>query len=218
LRTIISFEGDSTPRERLIPPIPRASPLAAGIILACVGVFLVATLSGDGSIGVRLWEVGTLGALTLLAALISSAAALHVSIFSVLVVVSSGTSGMGMHPFPLLFALAGYGLVVVATPQLRETISWLHTGSLERGLRPLVAITVIASAAGMSIWFLVAGSEVSEVVGQFDELPVWALLPVGATFAVVNAGAEEAAFRGILMDGVVSAVGLVGALLIQGLN
>jgi uncharacterized protein len=215
LRTIVSFEGDSTPRERLTPEIPRTSRLAAGVILACVGVFLLATLSSDGSIGVRLWEVGTLGALALLAALISSAAALHVSIFSILVVLSSGTSGMGMHPFPLLFALAGYGLVVVVTPELRETTFWLHSGSLERGLRPLVIVAVVTSATGMSLWFLLAGSEVSEVVRQFDELPVWALLPVGATFAVVNAGAEEAAFRGILMDGLVSAVGLTGALLIQ---
>jgi membrane protease YdiL (CAAX protease family) len=44
---------------------------------------------------------------------------------------------------------------------------------------------------------------------------MWALLPVGAIFALVNAGAEEAAFRGVVMDALVSAVGVMGAVLIQ---
>lgn len=47
------------------------------------------------------------------------------------------------------------------------------------------------------------------------EVPVWALPPVGLFFALVNAGAEEAAFRGVLLDSIHSAVGTTAALFIQ---
>jgi CAAX protease family protein len=40
-------------------------------------------------------------------------------------------------------------------------------------------------------------------------------VPIGAIFALVNAGAEEAAFRGVLMDALTSAVGIAGAVVIQ---
>jgi membrane protease YdiL (CAAX protease family) len=215
LRTTISRDGDLTPSERLIPPIPRTSPPAAGVILACVGIFSVAGLSQSGFSDVSLWVVAALGVLVLAAALTGSAAALHITIFCFFVMLSYRTPGMGIHPFPLVSALAGYGVVVLGTPRLRETTFWLHTGSLEVKVRRLVLVAVVASAIGLPIWSWLVGPEVREMVAAFDDLPTWALLPIGATFALVNAGAEEAAFRGILMDALVSAVGEAGAVVIQ---
>jgi hypothetical protein len=99
-RTTISPDTDLTPPERLIPPIPRASAPAAAIVLACVALLALAGLSQGGFFGVPLWVVWTLGGLLLLAAVIPSSAALHVTTFSVLVVLSYRTIGMGIHPFP----------------------------------------------------------------------------------------------------------------------
>jgi membrane protease YdiL (CAAX protease family) len=155
------------------------------------------------------------GLLVLLAAMASSAAALHVTIFCILVVLSYRTPGMGIHPFPLVAALAGYGVVVLATAELRETMYWLHTGSLEPEVRRLVILAVLAPAVSLPVWYWLVGPEVREIVAAFDHLPRWALLPIGATFALVNAGAEEAAFRGILMDALLGAVGVAGAVVIQ---
>lgn len=215
LTTTISRDSDLTPLDRLIPQIPRTSAPGACIILACVGVFSFAGLSQSGFFGVQSWALLTLSFLVLLAAMTASAAALHVAIFCILVVLSYRTPGMGMHPFPLVGALAGYALVVLATPRLRETMFWLHTGSLEAGVRWLVIFAAASSAVSLPVWYLLVGPEVRQIVAAFDDLPMWALLPVGAIFALVNAGAEEAAFRGVLMDALVSAVGVMGAVLIQ---
>jgi uncharacterized protein len=215
LRAAMSLDGDLTPVERLIPPIPRTSTPAAGIILACVGVFALAGLSKNGFFGVPLWVLPALGLLVLLAVMTSSAAAVHVTVFSILVVLSYRSPGMGIHPFPLVVALAGYGIVVLAVAKLRETMYWLYTGSLELELRRLVVLAVLAPAVSLPAWYWLVGPEVRDLVAAFDHLPRWALLPIGATFALVNAGAEEAAFRGILMDALMGAVGVAGAVVIQ---
>jgi len=82
-------------------------------------------------------------------------------------------------------------------------------------VRRLVIFAAASSAVSLPVWYLLVGPEVRQIVAAFDDLPMWALLPVGAIFALVNAGAEEAAFRGVLMDALVSAVGVTGAVLIQ---
>jgi membrane protease YdiL (CAAX protease family) len=214
-RTTISPDTDLTPPVRLIPPIPRASAPAAAIVLACVALLALAGLSQGGFFGVPLWVLWTLGGLLLLATVTAPPAALHVTIFSVLVVLSYRTPGMGIHPFPLVGALAGYCMVVLAVPRLRESAFWLHTGSLDAGVRRLVILAIVAPAVSLPTWYWLVGPELRELVAAFDDLAVWALFPVAATFALVNAGAEEAAFRGILMDALVSGVGVGGAVVIQ---
>jgi membrane protease YdiL (CAAX protease family) len=215
VQSAMSRDRDSTPLDRLIPPIPRTSTIGACVILICVGVFAFAGLSQGGFFGVGLWVPLALGILVVLAAVTRSAAALHVTIFCVLVVLSYRTPGMGMHPFPLVAALAGYGLVVLATPWLSETTFWPHTGSLDADVRRLVAIAVVLPAVTLPLWYWLVGPEVREIVTAFEDLPAWALVPIGAIFALVNAGAEEAAFRGVLMDALTSAVGIAGAVVIQ---
>lgn len=212
---MVSADGDSTPPDRLIPAIPRSSRPAAAIILACVALYSLAGFLPGGFFGAPLWLVGALGLLVGLATAIRSAAAAHATIFSVLVMIAYRTPGMGIHPFPLLTALAGYGLVVLITPQLRETVFWLHTGSLEAGVRRLLILAIIAPAISLPVWFYVVGPEIRELVVKYDDLPLWALVPIGGTFALVNAACEEAAFRGILMDALVGAVGIATALGVQ---
>ena len=55
-----------------------------------MGLFSFAGLSQNGFFGVQSWALLTLSFLVLLAAMTASAAALHVSIFCILVVLSTG--------------------------------------------------------------------------------------------------------------------------------
>jgi membrane protease YdiL (CAAX protease family) len=206
---------DTTPPERRIPPASQASAPATAIILVSVGVFVLGGVLQGDFYRIPLWALGTFVVLTLCAAMTSSTAALHVTVFCSLVVFAYRSPGMAMHPFPLMVALGGYGVVVVATARLRETTFWLHTGSLELGVIRLVLIAVVVAGAALPAWYLLTNPKVDPVVAVIAELPLWALLPIGVFFALVNAGAEEAAFRGILMYGLQSAVGIPGALLIQ---
>jgi membrane protease YdiL (CAAX protease family) len=208
-------QPDTTPPERLIPPTSRAATPAAAIILVSVGVFsLAGVLRGDFS-RIPVWALGTFVVLTLCAAMTTSTAALHVTVFCSLVAFAYRSPGMAMHPFPLIVALGGYGIVVLATARLRETASWLHTGSLDSGVIRLVVVAVVVAGIALPAWYLLADPKVESIVEVIAELPLWALPPIAIFFALVNAGAEEAAFRGILMYGLEGAVGVPGALLVQ---
>jgi membrane protease YdiL (CAAX protease family) len=215
LEEMLHAGSHATPAERLIPLPERASTPAAAIILAAVALFSLTSLLPTGFFHVPLWVVGMWSLLTLGAAVTASPAALHVAVFCTLVALAYRTSGLAMHPFPLVGALAGYSVVVLATPRLRETVRWLHTGSLEAGVRRLVLVSAALPAIALPAWYLLARPKIAQVVEGVADLPPWILPPVAVFFALVNAGAEEAAFRGILMDALEGAVGVAGALTIQ---
>jgi membrane protease YdiL (CAAX protease family) len=206
---------DTTPPERLIPSPSRASAAGASIILVTVGEFLLAALIDRDFSRIPAWPLGTFVVLALCAAMTTSTTALHVTVFCALVVFAYRSPGMAMHPFPLIVALGGYAVVVLTTPRLRESTSWLRTGSLEIGVIRLVLVAVVLTGVALPAWFLMADPGVEPITDAIGKLPLWALPPIGVFFALANSGAEEVAFRGILMYGLQRAVGVPGALLIQ---
>lgn len=207
--------ADTTSPDRLIPSPSRTSPVGAAIILISVGVFSLGGILQGDFFSIPIWALGTFVVLILCAATLTSTPALHVTIFCSLVVFAYRSPGMAMHPFPLIVALGSYGVVVVVTTRLRETTNWFHTGSLEVAVIRLMVVAVVLAGVALPAWYLLADPKVDPVVGVISEVPLWALAPIGLFFAIVNAGAEEAAFRGLLMYGLESAVGITGALLIQ---
>lgn len=147
---------DSTPRERLAHPPERASARATGVVLVTVALFVLVGLSPEGVVDLPAAGVAAFAGLVLIAAWTHSPAALHVAIFSLLNALAYRTPELGTHPFPLLNALLAYGLIVLSSRRLRESISWLHTGSVEPGIRRLVIGAAAASLVAIPLWFALA--------------------------------------------------------------
>jgi membrane protease YdiL (CAAX protease family) len=82
-------------------------------------------------------------------------------------------------------------------------------------VRRLVIVVSFASIVTLPLWRLLAEPDVTLATELIADLPTGALPAVGLAFAIVNAGVEEAAFRGVLMDSLRSAVGVWGALVLQ---
>jgi membrane protease YdiL (CAAX protease family) len=213
-RSTMRPEVRATPIDRLADPPARTSPAGAAIVLVTVALFSLFVLAADGILNLPAATIAAFGGLVLLAVWSRSPAALHVTIFALLAVLAYRTPEFGSHPFPLLNALLGYAVVVMCTRRLRESLGWLHTGSLEPGVLRLIFGTAAASLIALPIWFALTDRELTGITA-IAEVPVWALAPTGVFFALVNAGVEEAAFRGVLLDSIHSAVGSTGALFIQ---
>jgi membrane protease YdiL (CAAX protease family) len=198
----------------LAGPPAKAPPLAAAAILLAVGLFSVFGLASNGTFKRPAPMIAAFIGLMLLAGWRRWPEALHVTIFLSLAALAYRTPELGPHPFPLLNALLGYGLIVLSSRRLRESIGWLHTGFADEGVQRLALAATTASLVALPIWRALADSDVAETQ-IFANVPLWALPAVGLFFAVVNAGAEEAAFRGVLMNSLHSAVGPTVAVLLQ---
>lgn len=207
-------EVSDTPIERLADPPVRTSAVGAALVLLTVGLFSLSVLAAGGILNLPSATLAAFAGLVLLAVWTRSPAAMHVTIFALLAALAYRTPEFGTHPFPLLNALLGYAVVVMWSRRLRESFGWLHTGSLEPSIRRLILGTTAASLIALAIWFTMTDREFAGITAIAD-VPLWALPPTGLFFALVNAGVEEAAFRGVLLDSIQSAVGAVGALFIQ---
>lgn len=65
------------------------------------------------------------------------------------------------------------------------------------------------------MWRLLATPDVERTVAFVAGVPLYVLPLVALFFALVNALAEEITFRGVLLDGLTSAIGVRAALVIQ---
>lgn len=207
-------EVSDTPVERLADPPARTSAIGAAIVLVTVGLFSLSVLAAGGVLNLPSATIAAFAVLVLLAMWTRSTAAMHMTIFALLAALAYRTPEFGLHPFPLLNALLGYAVVVMCSRRLRESFGWLHTGSLEPGVRRLILGTSAASLVALPIWFAWTDPEFVGLTAIAD-VPVWALPPTGFFFVLVNAGVEETAFRGVLLDSSHSAFGAIAALFVQ---
>jgi membrane protease YdiL (CAAX protease family) len=117
----------------------------------------------------------------------------------------------------------GGGLLVYAVVVRRvawlPTSSWARRGSVDAGVWLLAAACALAAAVGLSVWFAIWRPDIDDLVAAFvPPVPLWLLIVGGVLFSMVNAAVEEAAFRGVLMHGLDSALGPgVAALALQAL-
>jgi hypothetical protein len=126
----------------------------------------------------------------------------------------------GLVPLVVSFAIAA---ILGRRFRTLRPLTKLPRGSLDRDVRWMVAAVVVVAAAGIATWVAAAGPDAySEgtrlAVRQARAQPIWIVAPVGVLFAVANAGAEEAFFRGAFMGGLTDSVGLSAALPIQALS
>lgn len=98
---------------------------------------------------------------------------------------------------PVLLA----GLVSWPFPRARAAWDWLRRGHLSASAILLAAVTAAMATAALLLWALWADylGVGAGLVRSYRDIPRWFLLLVGVpAFALVNAFAEEAIFRGVL--------------------
>jgi hypothetical protein len=196
----------------LAPDPPRAGPFGAAVGVAAVLSFSPALLVPR--------PFGWLVVLALVA--LAAAAwrwgertALHGSLFCALVVAVLQIPGIPW-PLPLVIAFAAHGLLGAIAPPLRGGFPWMRRGAFGRDVALLTAGTALLAGAGLALWFHLARPDVANLVSALRDRPAWALVVGGLLFAVVNAAAEEAAWRGAILHTLDASFGPgLAALLVQ---
>lgn len=208
-------ELEATAPWRLAVPAPPADRPAAALILASVTVFSVAGVVSGGFSTVPAWALAALIGLALLAPARPQPYPVHVALLTALAGVAYAMPGFGRHPFPLLGALCAYIVCVLGSRRLRESLDWARLGLWGPHVSRLVLLTALLPLIGLPAWRLLAAPDVDRAVALVAGLPLWILPVVSLFFALVNAVAEEITFRGVILDGLTSAVGLRAAVLLQ---
>lgn len=216
-RSSLADERGRTPVERLAgEPEPTGRAGTAIVVLTLAG-FAAVGVGADGFTRVPWQAVAAAGVLHLLARRAGSPPAVHTTLLVVLAGLAALTRGFGAHPFPLVGALCAYAFLVATTPSplLRAAGDWLHSGASGPAAGRAALAVGLLPVAGVPLWRLLEGWDAAPAVPGFDDPSPWVLPLVIAFVSLVNAGAEELAFRGVFLDAAWSAVGLPAALALQ---
>jgi uncharacterized protein len=155
-------------------------------------------------------------ALPIIAAALRNWTAVHVCLALALVV---GWSMAGApRAWPLYFAgpLVIYGIVTLAAPPLRGSVSWIRRGRIDATTVALVMVWIALSSGALVAWFFVMEPDVSDVRDKIPEIRGGLLVLGCLVFATVNAAVEEVLWRGVLTAGLEeSGIGPRAAIAIQ---
>jgi CAAX protease family protein len=206
---------DAISPARLAEPPPRSGAAASATILAAVAVFAGVGALAGGITRMPLWALGVLVALLLVARRLPEPYPLHVTLLCTLGAFASVTRGFGIHPFPLFAAMCAYGVIVLVSPRLRLSADWAHSGTWDAGSLRLALLTALLPLVGLPLWRALSLPDLEPLVAIVAGIPAWALPFIGLGFALLNALVEEIAFRGVLLDGLMSAVGVRAAVVLQ---
>ena len=187
-----------------IQPPARASALGTTLILLAVALQAANVFLPRAS---AWWVAVALAGLALTGLATRQVAAVHLALFAASTVVVLPLPFLRPWPLPLVVALVLYGNAALLSPTLRAMPTWLRLGTLDRTTWALVGATIAVSAVALVIWNAAARPDLARFLGQVPVVPPWALPLVGIGFAVFNAAAEEAAFRGVLMQSLDAALG-----------
>jgi membrane protease YdiL (CAAX protease family) len=109
-------------------------------------------------------------------------------------------AGFGPQQVVFGLAFAVYAVVAARVPWFREAANWFTVGRLNRNMMAWGAACAAISGAALLLWYLTARPDLGDLVRRF--IPGWPLsllVPAALVFSVVNAAAEEAAYRGVLL-------------------
>lgn len=119
-----------------------------------------------------------------------------------------GLAGLGPQQVVFALAFAVYAVVASRAPWLRDAIRWLAVGSIDGRIMALGAAVAGVSGVALLGWYAVARPDLADLVRTFiPDWPLWLLVPGAIVFSVVNAAVEEAAYRGVVLDALDSALG-----------
>jgi membrane protease YdiL (CAAX protease family) len=104
---------------------------------------------------------------------------------------------------PFLIPLLLTWFTCLPFAHLRPGFNWLRIGNLDQITWFLVVLISLISALALILWALWTNylGVATQMLGSLREVPLWFMLLVGIPgFALANALAEEAVFRGVLQD------------------
>jgi membrane protease YdiL (CAAX protease family) len=184
---------------------PRSSFIGATIVLSVVAVLSMALVIPDTA---GKWVLAVLAGLLLLSIIRRAVYAIHAALFVLLLLLLVALIPLfQIWPLSILMPLIMYGIVASIVPQLRNSVGWIHRGSINSKLIKLIIATILVSALALIGWVILTKPDVKHHLALVPELPFWAYPFTGIGFAILNAMMEEAIFRGIIMEALDSALG-----------
>ncbi len=141
----------------------------------------------------------------------------HALILLGLMLVTSLLPMLNRWPWGLMFAVGISFGIVWAVPSWRYQPDWSGFGKINRVIVTLSVLTVLASVAGLLIWYHVCSPDLSEIAKQIPVATGVPLLLMGGIFACMNAMLEEIVCRGVLQDALTIRFGVKHAWWLQGL-
>lgn len=200
----------------MIVASPRASAVRgeAWIVLALTALLIVVSLVRPG---------GAAAATGLMALVLSAiawqrrapaATSLGLLLVTCLVL---GLAGLGPQQVVLALAFAVYAVVVSRVPWLRDAVRWMTVGSVDGRIMALGVAIAGVSGVALLAWYALARPDLADLLRTFiPNWPLGLLGPAAIVFSVVNATLEEAAYRGVVLAALDTALGAgVAALLLQ---
>jgi uncharacterized protein len=192
----------------------RLAPGEAPLVLVTTTVFAVGTALSLTPLQAGLGSLLVFGPLLLVGHLLDARLGVGLAAFALLLGALVAVAPEGTWPLPALAAVA------VSAVISRRRSSWLTLGRPDRLAWLLTVVTVLVAPAALVVWFVSLGDPSGSVqagVSLLRGLPTWSLPLVGLAFALANAFAEEAIYRGILQTALARVVGPVPAIPLQGL-
>ncbi|MFI5379048.1 MAG: CPBP family intramembrane glutamic endopeptidase, partial [Tepidisphaerales bacterium] len=123
--------------------------------------------------------------------------------------------GLGRWPWYFLVPLLIYAAVVSLIAPMRRTVHWCKPGRLTGWPLAATAAIIVGSTLTLLTFHAIVKPDVTSLARQLPlHLPVHVAFACAA-FALVNALMEEVIFRGVLLDALVSQIGVAWALVIQ---
>ncbi len=104
---------------------------------------------------------------------------------------------------PFLFPFLLTWITCLPVSILRTEFRWFRVGEFDEVTWLLVVLVSLISALALVLWALWTNylGIASAMIGSFKSVPLWFMLLVGIPgFALVNAFAEEAVYRGVLQN------------------
>ena len=190
---------------KFIEASSRSSSVGAAVVLLVVGMLSIALVIPGGG---GKWTLVVLFGLLSLAIIHRFVYAVHTSLLALLTFsLAFLVPFFQLWPLNILVPLIIYGVIVSLTPQLRNSVGWIHRGSIKSETFKLIVATVLVSAFALVVWVIVTKPDIEHHLALIPELPFWVYPFAGIGFAIFNAAMEEAIFRGVVMEAIDSALG-----------
>lgn len=189
----------------LIEPAPVVRAVERFIALAVVAILAIHLFLPNRA---YLFLLAGLPLLTVTAIYIKAVQPFHLSFFCTLwVFLPLLIPTLARWPLYKVVPLAVYGSVVVVNQRLRRSVLWMRPGRFGVDISLFVLLVVIGSSAALLVWDLICRPDLGPSRANIPALPLWLMPFAGLAFALVNAAAEEAIFRGILLQALDTAIG-----------
>lgn len=141
---------------------------------------------------------------------------LHGGVLLFALAISLSSDRLRAWPLYLLVPLAVYGVIVCAVPSLRGSAEWLKAGTIDRTVLTFTLLLALAAPAALLCFQRVFQPSLPNFREQLPTI-FWSHPLLGIlVFSATNALLEEVVFRGVLQDALVSALGVVGGVVVQG--